>query len=46
MDGANSQIGRILEKAAGIVRRCKEATGNAEQTESYKGKQIEDLKET
>lgn len=45
MDRANSQIGGILEEAASIVRRCTEATGNAEQTKSYKRKQIEKLKE-
>jgi len=45
MDRANPQISGILEEAASIVRRCKEATGDAEQAESYKRGQIERLKE-
>ena len=45
MDGAKPTINRILEEASYVVRRCKEATTDAEPTESYKGRQIEHLKE-
>lgn len=45
MDRKYSPINRILEEAADLVRRCKEAAGDIEQTEGYKGKQIERLKE-
>lgn len=45
MDRENPQIGGILEEAARIVRRCKEAAGNAEQAESYKRRQSEELKQ-
>jgi hypothetical protein len=43
MDRAYSPINSILEQAANIVGRCKEATRYAGQTESYKGGQIEEL---
>ena len=45
MDGSKSGINRILEEAAHIVGRCKEAAGNVEQAEGYKREQIEKLKE-
>lgn len=45
MDRADSQISRILEEATDIVRRCKEATRDAEPTEGYKRGQVERLKE-
>lgn len=45
MDRKYSPINRILEEAADLVRRCKEAAGDIEQTEGYKGKLIERLKE-
>ena len=43
MDRAHTPIGSLLEQAAGIVRRSKKATGTLEPTESYKGKQTEEL---
>lgn len=45
MDREYPAIDRILEKAAHLVRREKETTGNVEPPEGYKGKQIEKLKE-
>ena len=45
MDGNNTAINRILEEAANLVRREKEAAGDAELAEGYKGRQIERLKE-
>ncbi|WP_298554296.1 hypothetical protein [uncultured Parabacteroides sp.] len=45
MDGDNFAINRILEEAANLVGGSKESAGNAEQTEGYKRKQIERLKE-
>lgn len=45
MDRTHSQICRILEETACIVRRCKETAEDAEQTKSYKRKQIGSLKE-
>lgn len=43
MDRAHSPINSILEQAASIVRRSKEAAGTLEPTESYKRRQIEEL---
>lgn len=43
MDRANPPINSILEQAACIVRRSKEAAGTLETTESYKRKQIKEL---
>lgn len=43
MDRAYSPIDSLLEQAACIVRRSKEATGTLEPTESYKRGQIEEL---
>ena len=43
MDRAYSPINSILEQAACIVRREKEAAGTLEPTESYKRRQIEEL---
>ena len=43
MDRAHSPINNILEQAACIARRSKEAAGEAEPTESYKGEQIKEL---
>lgn len=43
MDGTNSPINSLLEQAACIVRRSKEATRTLESTESYKREQIEEL---
>lgn len=43
MDRANPPINSILEQAACIVRRSKEAAGTLEPTESYKRGQIEEL---
>lgn len=43
MDRAYSPINSILEQAASIVRRKKEAAGTLEPTESYKRGQIEEL---
>ena len=45
MDRSNAAINRILEEAADLVGREKEAAGNVESTEDYKGRQIERLKE-
>ena len=45
MDRNNPAINRILEEAADLVGREKEAAGNVEPTEGYKGRQIERLKE-
>ena len=45
MDRSNAAINRILEEAADLVGREKEAAGNVESTEGYKGRQIERLKE-
>lgn len=44
MDRTDKSIDSLLEQAACIVRRGKETTGNIEQTESYKRRQIEKLK--
>lgn len=43
MDRAHSSVNSLLEQAAGIVRRSKEAAGTLESAESYKGRQIEEL---
>ncbi|WP_294634635.1 hypothetical protein [uncultured Bacteroides sp.] len=43
MDRAHTPIDSLLEQAAGIVRRSKKAAGTLEPTESYKGKQTEEL---
>lgn len=43
MDRTHSPINSILEQAACIVRRSKEAAGTLETTESYKRKQIKEL---
>ena len=45
MDSSNAAINRILEEAADLVGREKEAAGNVESTEDYMGRQIERLKE-
>lgn len=45
MDRSNAAINRILEEAADLVGREKEAAGNVESTEGYKGRQIERLKD-
>ena len=44
MDRENSPIYCLLEQAASIVRRSKATTGTLEPTESYKRRQIEELK--
>mgnify|MGYP006990123657 FL=1 len=44
MDRKKSPVNRMLEEAADVVRRCKEAAGDAEPTEGYKKSQIEELK--
>ena len=43
MDGTHSSVNSILEQAACIVRRKKEAAGTFEPAESYKRGQIEEL---
>lgn len=43
MDGTHSSVNSILEQAACIARRSKEATGEIEPTESYKRRQIKEL---
>lgn len=43
MDRAHSSVNSLLEQAACIVRRSKEAAGTLEPTESYKRGQIEEL---
>lgn len=43
MDRAHSPINNLLEQAACIARRSKEAAGEAEPTEGYKGGQIKEL---
>ena len=43
MDGTHSSVNSILEQAACIVRRKKEAAGTFEPTESYKRGQSEEL---
>lgn len=43
MDRAHSPIYNLLEQAACIARRSKEAAGETEPTESYKGEQIKEL---
>lgn len=45
MDRAYPPVNSLLEQAACIVRKEKETTGNAEQTESYKRGQIKKLTE-
>lgn len=45
MDRKHSPINRVLEETADLVRREKETAGEIEPPESYKGKQIERLKE-
>lgn len=45
MDRANTPINSLLEQAACIIGRCKEAAGETEPTEGYKGRQIERLKQ-
>jgi hypothetical protein len=45
MDRANSQINNLMEQAAGIARRCKEAARETEPTESYKREQIAALED-
>lgn len=44
MDRAYPPVNSLLEQAASIARRSKEATENAEATESYKRAQTEELK--
>ena len=43
MDRAYPPINNILEQATCITRRSKEATGEIEPTEGYKGRQIKEL---
>ena len=43
MDRANTPINSLLEQAACIIGRCKEAAGETEPTEGYKGRQTEEL---
>ena len=43
MDRAYSPINSILEQAASIIRRSKEAAGTLEPAESYERGQIEEL---
>ena len=43
MDRAYSPVDSLLEQAACIVRRSKEATGTLEPTEGYKRRQIKEL---
>lgn len=43
MDRANTPINSLLEQAACIIGRCKEAAGETEPTEGYKGRQIKEL---
>lgn len=43
MDRAHSSVNSLLEQAACIVRRSKEAAGTLEPTKSYKRGQIEEL---
>ncbi|HJG13451.1 hypothetical protein PL498_07280 [Bacteroides xylanisolvens] len=43
MDRAYSQVNSIMEQAASLIRRKKEATRTFEPTESYKRRQIEEL---
>ena len=43
MDRAYPPINNLLEQAARITGRSKEATGEIEPTEGYKGRQIEEL---
>lgn len=43
MDRAYSQVNSIMEQAASLIRRKKEATRTFGPTESYKRRQIEEL---
>lgn len=43
MDRAYPPINNLLEQAARITGRSKEATGEIEPTEGYKGRQTEEL---
>ena len=43
MDRAYPPINNLLEQATSITRRSKEATGEVEPTEGYKGRQIKEL---
>ena len=43
MDRAYTPINNLLEQATCITRRSKEATGEIEPTEGYKGRQIKEL---
>ena len=43
MDRAYPPINNLLEQAARITGRSKEATGEIEPTEGYKGRQIKEL---
>lgn len=43
MDRANTPINSLLEQAACIIGRCKEAAGETEPTEGYKGRQTEEV---
>lgn len=43
MDRANTPINSLLEQAACIIGRCKEAAGETEPTEDYKGRQTEEV---
>ena len=44
MDRAYSQVNSIMEQAASLIRRKEEATRTFGPTESYKRRQIEELK--
>lgn len=43
MDRKHSTVDRILEEAAYICRRCKEAAGDVEPAEGYKRRQAEEF---
>ena len=45
MDGNNATVNRILEEAAYLVEREKEAIGNIEPADGYKKKPINSLKD-
>ena len=45
MDREHSTVNRILEEAAHLCRRCKEAAGDVRPAEGYKRRQVEKLKQ-
>lgn len=45
MDREYSQVNSLLAEAANLIRREKEAAGNAGPTEGYKRRQVEKLKQ-